>query len=319
MALFEVAVLEGDTPTHQLTLSIKPLSVGRAPANDLVLTESTVSWHHVQIWLEGEQVWMRDLNSRNGTFINNERVQKSQKVYPGTRIRVGSEITLQILGERQGHEEPKTWILEDLDKNIRFPVTGERFSIGSGERCDLRLPDGPDRAATLLLHPDGLLEIGIEGESTALEPDVPFEVSGRSFSVSKAPSDHPPTAEWGLHPYPYRAEVSIAGPTGPQGLLIDPRNQIEMLLTGNRGVLLYVLAKKLHDDRNQGLGPTEEGWCNDQDVAKGIWGRLPREPNALHVLVYRLRKAVEKKGLDPWFIEKRQWGLRVRLSEITLL
>ena len=80
MALFEVAVLEGDTPTHQLTLSIKPLSVGRAPANDLVLTQETVSWHHVQIWLEGEQVWMRDLNSRNGTFINNERVQKSHSL-----------------------------------------------------------------------------------------------------------------------------------------------------------------------------------------------------------------------------------------------
>ena len=318
MARFEVAVLEGNTHTHQLTLSIKPLSVGRAPSNDLVLTESTVSWHHAQFWLEGEQVWMRDLGSRNGTFINNEQVQTSQKVYGGTRIRLGSEITLQILGDSRGHEEPKIWFLEDLSKDVRFPVTGERFRIGSGNLCDLRLPDGPERAATLLLHQDGLLELGLEGETTPLEPDTPFEVAGRSFRMTRVASDHAPTAEWGLQPYPYRAEVSIEGPTGPQSLLVDPRNQNEMLLTGNRGVLLYVLAKRLHDDREKGLGPTEEGWCNDQDVAKGIWGRLPKETNALHVLVYRLRKAVEKKGLDPWFIEKRQWGLRVRLSDVSL-
>ena len=35
-------------------------------------------------------------------------------------------------------------------------------------------------------------------------------------------------------------------------------------------------------------------------------------------LIHRLRKAVKDAGFDPWFIEKRQWGVRVRLRRVTV-
>ena len=51
----------------------------------------------------------------------------------------------------------------------------------------------------------------------------------------------------------------------------------------------------------------------------GQWARRANDTNTLHVLVYRLRKAAEKAGFESWFIEKRQWGLRVRLADATSL
>jgi hypothetical protein len=48
------------------------LSIGRLPDNDLVLDDGSVSKHHAQLrWSEAErQCTVKDLGSRNGTFVN---------------------------------------------------------------------------------------------------------------------------------------------------------------------------------------------------------------------------------------------------------
>ena len=111
---------------------------------------------------------------------------------------------------------------------------------------------------------------------------------------------------WSSHaPYPYTAEVTSQGPSGTQARLTDPNSNAELLLTG-RGILLYVLATKLIEDRAANMSPASEGWCNDSDVLRAIWAEMRRIPIRC-VLVYRLRKAAEKAGFESWFIEKRQW------------
>ena len=66
-----------------------------------------------------------------------------------------------------------------------------------------------------------------------------------------------------------------------------------------------------------GAGWTLSGWLGDEEVSVGIWGRGgPSDANSLHVLVYRLRKELQKVGFDPWFIEKRRRALRVRLRDV---
>ena len=69
-------------------------------------------------------------------------------------------------------------------------------------------------------------------------------------------------------------------------------------------------------DRREEIARDAEGWCNDMEVASGIWGRRGADANKLHVLIHRLRKAIGDAGFEPWCIEKRQWGVRVRLSEV---
>jgi DNA-binding NtrC family response regulator len=63
------------------------LSVGTSPDNDMVLTDQTVSRYHLEL-RAGEGVRVRDLGSRNGTFVGNVRIFDG--VLPvGARIRVG--------------------------------------------------------------------------------------------------------------------------------------------------------------------------------------------------------------------------------------
>ncbi|GAB4395149.1 MAG: hypothetical protein OHK0053_00390 [Microscillaceae bacterium] len=51
------------------------LRVGRAPDNDLVLNDPKISKYHLHLrWLSSGQVEVEDMESANGTFVNQERL-----------------------------------------------------------------------------------------------------------------------------------------------------------------------------------------------------------------------------------------------------
>jgi pSer/pThr/pTyr-binding forkhead associated (FHA) protein len=68
---YEAAVLK-EIPLKQGTLTI-----GRTAANDLPIDNLAVSGHHAKIAWEGDKFVLEDLNSLNGTFVNNQRVRKA--------------------------------------------------------------------------------------------------------------------------------------------------------------------------------------------------------------------------------------------------
>lgn len=74
-----------------------PISVGTAASNDMCLSDRRVSRIHCQLFVRGDQVVIRDMNSTNGTYLDHTRVQEAM-VRPGARIRIGTtELTLQSL------------------------------------------------------------------------------------------------------------------------------------------------------------------------------------------------------------------------------
>ena len=90
------------------------------------------------------------------------------------------------------------------------------------------------------------------------------------------------------------------------------------ITSANRAVLLFVLARQVLRDREKQTRRDEVGWCDDDDVAVGIWGRNVPTGNSLHVLIHRLRSQVKKAGFDPWFVEKRRGVMRVRLVDVVV-
>ena len=66
------AVLKG--PQGSIELSSSTVSVGRSPANQLKVNDPDVSWFHAQICPQEQSHTVVDLESRNGTFVNGQKL-----------------------------------------------------------------------------------------------------------------------------------------------------------------------------------------------------------------------------------------------------
>lgn len=69
------------------------LNIGRLEDNDIVITDdSFISSHHARIEVRPEGVWVVDLSSTNGSFVNGQRLASERSVRKGDRIQVGSTV-----------------------------------------------------------------------------------------------------------------------------------------------------------------------------------------------------------------------------------
>ncbi|HEY8765945.1 MAG TPA: FHA domain-containing protein [Dehalococcoidia bacterium] len=72
----------------EVVLSSDELTIGRAATCGVVLNDPKVSREHARVRLDGQLVRLRDLGSRNGTFVNGEGVSQAD-LHPGDEVRVG--------------------------------------------------------------------------------------------------------------------------------------------------------------------------------------------------------------------------------------
>jgi pSer/pThr/pTyr-binding forkhead associated (FHA) protein len=67
-----------------------PITIGRGGQNDVVLDgDEFASASHARIEVRGDDVWVQDLESTNGTFVNGSRVAGAERLSPGDVLRVG--------------------------------------------------------------------------------------------------------------------------------------------------------------------------------------------------------------------------------------
>ena len=86
-----------------IELSAEPLSIGRSREADIPLLDDKVSRVHCGIRLSDGEFYLKDLKSRNGTFVNGQRVEDTVKLQPGDRIQVGA--TVFVLEDASRQEE----------------------------------------------------------------------------------------------------------------------------------------------------------------------------------------------------------------------
>lgn len=67
------------------------ISIGRNSANQMVLPSQSVSNYHAKIYFEDGRYMLEDLNSTNGTFVNEMRVDK-KNLQPGDEIRISKTV-----------------------------------------------------------------------------------------------------------------------------------------------------------------------------------------------------------------------------------
>ena len=80
------AVPEG----HELTLNAAPVTVGRAGQNDLGLeSDEFASARHARFEPRRDGVWVEDVGSTNGTYVNGVRLDAARRLKPGDVVRIG--------------------------------------------------------------------------------------------------------------------------------------------------------------------------------------------------------------------------------------
>jgi len=74
----------------EFELDSAPLTVGRAAQNDVAIEgDEFASSRHVRFEPRRDGVWVSDLGSTNGTYVNGVRIAETRKLAPGDIVRVG--------------------------------------------------------------------------------------------------------------------------------------------------------------------------------------------------------------------------------------
>jgi len=71
-------------------VDLEPITtIGRAPTNSIVLDTNFVSTEHARIIFKDRSLWVEDMNSRNGTFLDQKRLNQPVAVAPGAILQIG--------------------------------------------------------------------------------------------------------------------------------------------------------------------------------------------------------------------------------------
>jgi transcriptional regulator with GAF, ATPase, and Fis domain len=132
----KLTVLEEGTRSD-LTVERPVVAIGRAVDNDVRLTSALVSRHHCRIQTDDEGVWIEDLASANGTFVNGERITRRLLV-DGDRISIGA-VKISIEPERPSRAD-RTGETQPIETEADFGEVGLRTLSGEVrvERENLR-------------------------------------------------------------------------------------------------------------------------------------------------------------------------------------
>ncbi|HZN03661.1 MAG TPA: SpoIIE family protein phosphatase [Candidatus Polarisedimenticolia bacterium] len=147
MDFLTIITPDGGTQRFDLT-PVPNLKIGRSSTSDLVLQDLNVSRMHAELVRRPEGYFVLDAGGKNGTFVNDKRIDAPTMLQPGDRVRLGTT-TLVFNGHPKSNVEftdqplpagPGTIHLSADD--LRTPNLGE-MSVIQGTPAPLHRPTGP--------------------------------------------------------------------------------------------------------------------------------------------------------------------------------
>ncbi|HLJ24644.1 MAG TPA: FHA domain-containing protein [Candidatus Acidoferrales bacterium] len=113
----------------EVPLGTRPVTIGRAPDNDIPIDNLAVSNYHARVYVEAGSLVVEDLNSLNGSFLNEIRVERAM-LKDGDAILIGKH---EILVD-QAHD---TAAPEDAARRAPAPRVSETMVLDTVERRKL--------------------------------------------------------------------------------------------------------------------------------------------------------------------------------------
>ena len=125
----KLVVLSEGMTGQAYELKVDKTTIGRVDDNTFPVAHPSVSSHHCEVLLKGNDVVIKDLNSTNGTFINNQQVTGEAVLKAGQILRLGQvEIRLEAPGATSSAKRP-------VDSTMVIPkgVSLQQLEQGPGQ------------------------------------------------------------------------------------------------------------------------------------------------------------------------------------------
>jgi len=85
----KLVIVGGDAKAGEVSLQL-PTTIGRGKEADLTIPHALVSRTHSKLFEREGRLWVKDLNSLNGTFVNNTRIESEQMIEPNQLLTLGN-------------------------------------------------------------------------------------------------------------------------------------------------------------------------------------------------------------------------------------
>ena len=137
--MFKLVVLSEGQTGRSYELKVDKTTIGRVDDNTFSIAEPSISSHHCEVFLQGNDVLVKDLGSTNGTFINGQKITEGS-LKPGQILRLGQiEVRLDTDSPAAAGKKaldqtlvvPQGVKLNDLEQGPRsggFDTTSKAFS-----------------------------------------------------------------------------------------------------------------------------------------------------------------------------------------------
>jgi pSer/pThr/pTyr-binding forkhead associated (FHA) protein len=152
-------VMNGHLTGKEFRLPVPKCVIGRAPECYVRINSEAVSRRHCTVYLRDGWPYVRDMNSRNGTFVNGLPITNDCELKPGDRLRVGNmnfEVNLDPASPRTAKSSivPKNSTGELLSADNLAPTESEITQyLGDAETRSLKIEDSRDATISGLPAP----------------------------------------------------------------------------------------------------------------------------------------------------------------------
>jgi hypothetical protein len=276
--------------------------VGRSEECRLVIGKSYVSTPHAVIRWTGKHWEVKDLASRNGTFVGGVRLKHGES----RRLKIGSVIWFGQAEERwrMTDTRPPTTLVVPDGNAPAIPVDGDMIA----------LPSADDPLATLYRDSSGKWRLErSDGTAPEVTPARPFEIGGRLYRLSW-PAVVATTATAEERPDISTIGLVFAASADQEHIEVkmDDGAALKELPVRNHNYLLLLLARRRMEDAGAGHAPTSCGWIYREDLLRD----LRADSVQLNVDIFRIREQFSALGIAraAQIVERRPGTKEIRIG-----
>ena len=256
-----------DQPHRSVKLSSTAVTLGRDESNVMVLDDASVSDFHAEISVETERLYIVDLLSANGTFINEQRISNRSELQAWDVIRLG-DVELEVNDPNKCR--PDDWALRAESDLLasQFYVLQPKTVVGRSSECDLTIDSDllSRRHAEISIENDQLRIVdlgssngtylnGVKIEDASAGPGDELRFDKQTFIIVGPSSAPPPEDSDENDNTVMRAQVEdstvIAAPQDPNATMVMSvaDHATELIATPHLPCSLVEQTNFLHEPR----------------------------------------------------------------------